>query len=285
MTYKTRIQELDKLFQEVGTYRKSSDFKDLINFVKKFPYMAPYNAMLVHVQKPGSQFVASAHDWLRIYGRKPKVGARPLVILRPFGPVAFVFELNDTEGAPFPEALLKPFKAIGDIPQEKVDELILSMLYEGISVTEQDYGTSSAGSVRPIDVTSEYKTSNKTERFNVLYGIALNRNLNPTEKMATLFHELAHVYCGHVYHPQAKWLPRRNFLSKNEVEFEAESVCWLLCERLGIVNPSAKYLIGYLNSNDEIPSISIDSVLKAVGIIENIMSGIKTPRKELIIKK
>lgn len=90
MTYKTRIQELDKLFQEVGTYRKSSDFKDLINFVKKFPYMAPYNAMLVHVQKPGSQFVASAHDWLRIYGRKPKVGARPLVILRPFGPVAFV---------------------------------------------------------------------------------------------------------------------------------------------------------------------------------------------------
>lgn len=285
MANKYRIPELDKLFEEVGIYRKSNDFRDLLNFVKRFPKMAPYNAMLVHVQKPGSQFVASAYDWAVKYDRKPKVGARPLLILRPFGPVAYVFELNDTEGAPFPEALLEPFKAEGDIPQSKLDAFVSSMLYEGIIVNEQDYGSTMAGVVKAINEILDYKTLNKSERFNVLFGIALNRNLNPTEEMATLFHELGHVFCGHIYHKKAKWLPQRHFLSQNEREFEAESVCWLLCERLDIANPSAEYLSGYLNSNDEIPSISIYSVLKAVGLIESIMAGKKTPRKELLIKK
>lgn len=91
------ISELDKLFTEIGTYRESSEFRKLLNFVKKFPYVAPYNAMLVHIQKPGSLYVASAAEWGKKFNRRVKTGARPLVILRPFGPVAFVFELNDTE--------------------------------------------------------------------------------------------------------------------------------------------------------------------------------------------
>mgnify|MGYP001164815716 CR=1 FL=1 len=285
MVHDNRIPELDKLFEDVGTYRKSAEYRNLLDFIKRFPKMAPYNAMLVHIQKPGSQFVASAHDWKVKYGRRPKVGARPLVILRPFGPVAFVFELNDTEGAPFPEALLEPFKAEGNITENKLEDFKSSLLYEGVTVVEQDYGTSMAGFVGPIEETFKYKTMNKSELFYVFFSIVVNRNLKPSEKMATLFHELGHVFCGHVYQPKAKWLPQRCFLSKNEKEFEAESVSWLLCERLGIVNPSSKYLSGYLDSNEEIPSISIDLVLKTVGLIESIMSGRKTLRKELLVKK
>lgn len=71
---------------------------ELLEFVKKFPHIAPYNAMLVHVQKPGSQYVCSASEWRNGYHRDIKPGARPLVILRPFGPVSFVFELLDTDG-------------------------------------------------------------------------------------------------------------------------------------------------------------------------------------------
>jgi hypothetical protein len=98
------IPELDKLFIEVGTYRKSSEFKKLVDFIKKFPKIAPYNAMLIHIQKPGSQYVASANEWAGRFNRIIKPGARPLVILRPFGPVSFVFELGDTNGNdPFPQ--------------------------------------------------------------------------------------------------------------------------------------------------------------------------------------
>jgi hypothetical protein len=49
-------------------------------------------------------------------------------------------------------------------------------------------------------------------------------------------------------------------------EFEAESVCYLLCKRLSIVNPSEQYLAGYLH--EETPSISLDCVMKAAGLIE-----------------
>ncbi len=66
-------------------------------------------------------------------------------------------------------------------------------------------------------------------------------------------------------------------------KFEAVSVCWLLCERMGIKNPSAKYLSNYLTNNNTIPDISIDAVLKATGEIEKIRAGISTPRKELYI--
>ena len=66
------------------------------------------------------------------------------------------------------------------------------------------------------------------------------------------------------------------------LEFEAESVCWLLCERQGIKNPSAEYLNGYLDNNGEIPKISLDTVLKAVAAIEQIREkNFSAPRKEL----
>ncbi len=101
-----KMPELDKLFCQVGTYRKSDQYKELLEFIKRFPNIAPYNAMLINIQKPGSKYVASASDWKKRFNRTIKIGARPLVILRPFGPVAFVFELSDTEGHdPFPEEL------------------------------------------------------------------------------------------------------------------------------------------------------------------------------------
>lgn len=60
---KKSIPELDKLFQEIGTYKKTTEFKELLDFVKKFPKIAPFNAMLLHTQKPGSNYVATAAEW------------------------------------------------------------------------------------------------------------------------------------------------------------------------------------------------------------------------------
>lgn len=60
---KERNSELDQLFLEVGTYRNATDYMELLKFVRRFRKMKPYNAMLLHVQKPGNTFVASASDW------------------------------------------------------------------------------------------------------------------------------------------------------------------------------------------------------------------------------
>lgn len=53
---------------------------------------------------------------------------------------------------------------------------------------------------------------------------------------------------------------------------------------MGIKNPSAEYLSGYIKYNEEIPRISIDTVLKTAGIIESMIKSSKAPREEIIIR-
>lgn len=50
--------------------------------------------MLRQVQKPGLRFAASARDWRERFGRSPKEGARPLLILWPITPVALVYDYD-----------------------------------------------------------------------------------------------------------------------------------------------------------------------------------------------
>ncbi len=132
------MPELDKLFQEIGTYRKSSEFFELFEFVKKFPHIAPFNAMLIHVQKPGSQYVATASEWESQFNRNITPGARPLVILRSFGQVSFVFELTDTYGEePFHKPLLNQYHVDGEISEHQLRHLTGNLKCDGILYCER----------------------------------------------------------------------------------------------------------------------------------------------------
>ena len=285
MESKENIAELDKLFQEVGTYRYSTDYRDLLIFARKFPTIAPFNAMLLHIQKPGSRMVATASEWKYRFERKPIAGARPLVILKPFGPVEFVYELNDTEGKPLPKEIAEPFAADGEVTDRMLENFINSLYLSGIRVNWQNYGTDYAGQVQRINGTAIFANRNGSTRFRQFFCISVNENQNNAAKLATIYHELGHVFCGHLPIPELKHIPVRSHLPQEVEEFEAESVCWLLCERQGIHNPSARYLSSYLNGNDKIPDISLTNVLKAAGDIEQIRKGVSRPRKELLVKE
>lgn len=282
------LPELDRLFQDIGYYKDSTNYKELFEFVKKFPNIAPYNAMLLHIQKPGSRYVLSATDWEKRFRRYIKPNARPLVILRPFGPVAFVFELGDTYGDDklISDEILHPFQVKGKLPPNIFDRLIENLKTDGILYSEADHGTSSAGFIKKEK--SHFQSSifrGKKKIFvHILFNLVVNQHHSLEEKFATVIHELAHIYCGHLGTPNSKWWNDRSKLGLNEEEFEAESVCWLVCERLGIKNPSEKYLSGYLDNNRHIPKISIDTVLKAVAIIESMFRNTKPIRKEIILR-
>ncbi|HJA78448.1 MAG TPA: hypothetical protein H9784_02590 [Candidatus Desulfovibrio intestinavium] len=60
---KQRLAALDELFYQVNFYRHGKDVRELFEFINKFPQLAPFNAFLLHVQKPGSQYVATATEW------------------------------------------------------------------------------------------------------------------------------------------------------------------------------------------------------------------------------
>ena len=72
-----KINAIDELVKRIGTYRTGPELAELLQFIKKLPHISPYNMMLIHIQKPGSEFVARADDWKRLYERDIKPGARP----------------------------------------------------------------------------------------------------------------------------------------------------------------------------------------------------------------
>jgi len=77
--------------------------------------------MLLHVQNPGIRYALRAPLWEKKFSRRVKPGAHPYVVLRTMGPLAFVFDVSDTEARdgfapPLPALVENPFPARGQPP-------------------------------------------------------------------------------------------------------------------------------------------------------------------------
>lgn len=281
---------LDELFSHAGRYRSSKEYDELMAFLRLFRSYAPFNAMLLHTQMPGARYVAPAHRWRSQYGRRVKPNARPLVILQPMGPVMFVFDVSDTEpmdGAPaLPPEVERPFEVYGRKIGSELGWTIENAKRDGIRVYDQQAGSQSAGSIRTtaggstLQVQVRERPEPQFITVPLRYQLLLNADHETEARYATLVHELAHLYCGHLGTPNPRWWPDRRGLSTDIEEFEAESVCHLVCRRLGILTRSDQYLSGYLDAHDEIPPISLDRVLVAARMIEEMGMNRLPPRKE-----
>jgi hypothetical protein len=281
---------IDELFVLARQYNSSQAYWDLMRFVARFRMYSPFNAMLVYTQMPGATYVAPPHRWQRDYGRRIKPNARPLVILQPMGPVMFVFDVSDTDpedGAPpLPREIEHPFEVRAGRVGSELQRTTDNAKRDGVDVSGRNAGANDAGEIReagsdkPLEVL--VKTHPKPEFIQVplRYNVLLNSSHTPETKYATLIHELAHLYCGHLGSPNNKWWPDRRGLSKDIREFEAESVCYLLCSRLGIDNPSAEYLANYVLGFEDTLPISLDCVMKAAGLIEQMGRERLKPRKD-----
>ena len=135
---------LDQLLADSRLYTRSKDYKDLLDFVVRLRNFAPFNAMLLQIQKPGLSYAASAPDWCEHFSRTIKEGARPLLILWPFGPVAFVYDVLDTEGDPLPKDV-SSFFAKGPIGEKRIASFIPLMNRKGIECLYVDAGDQKAG--------------------------------------------------------------------------------------------------------------------------------------------
>lgn len=276
----TRAQ-IDILYDEVREYREIDAFQDMLKSLKPLPNLAPFNAMLVQMQKPGSRWVLSAGQWKDRFGRYPKPGSRPLVIMRPFGPISFVYEYGDTEGREVTDEMIRkhfvePFRAEQVVDAGTLYDFTEKLHREGIRYREEPYGTTMGGQIirmERIDSKHLVKTTSVANHFVEQHAcIVVNSSLKPTEKFITVLHELGHFFCGHLGTFGMKHIPVRDDLTKEIEEFEAETACWICCNRLGIDNPgTVDYLAGYKEEHGQIPPVSIDTILKAAGCIENVI--------------
>jgi len=285
-------RSMDELFTLARRYRSCEAYCDLLKFIVRFRFYSPFNAMLIHTQMPGAGYVAPPQRWLSEYQRRIKAEAQPLVILQPMGPVMFVFDVSDTEpekdAPPLPPEVEHPFEVcLGHIECE-LEMTIENAKRDGVSVAERKEGSQSAGAIEfvksdeQLSVLIKQRPQKEYLLVPIRYKLILNSNLSVETKYATLIHELAHLYCGHLGTPNEKWWQDRRGLSREIREFEAESICYLVCHRLGIANPSEKYLANYMKDKREgdVPAISLECVMKSAGLIEQMGRERLKPRKE-----
>lgn len=289
------IASINRLFQDVKRYRKSENFKMMLDFYASFPYLGVYNAALVEQQRPGAKMVLTVKKWAELYKRKIKPNARPVIILLPFYPVEFLFDIYDT-------------RPIGKYNKEKdnyiIEQLInlhkaeskheLGFYLANLEENLPKYGIAYHNNyVVGSEIQSEIRIDNSEDinvqiyknhviKHNNHFMLSVRSGANKAEELASIFHELGHLFCLHMVYP---WFKDRSY-TKEVKEFEAEIVSYLVCSRIGIHTHSMEYLAYYVDENDEIPKqIDIERIFDAVDLIEQIINGKRDITKCLLYKK
>lgn len=258
---------IDGLFHEARRSGGASEsFRQFLDVGKRFSNLSVFNSMLVAVQRPGAVAVATRPKWASI-GRTVKPGIPPLLILWPFGPVAYLYEYSDTEGTEIDGAQANLLFADGQPPPKRFEHLIKAAAGYDVFVEYSDrHGPLSAGLAHAgISQTGRVDSAKPRPAWRIL----INKNLDQASTFATLAHELGHIYCGHLGEgPNGAWPGRGGLLGEAERELEAEAVSYIVCERNGVKTRSAEYLATHVE-NADMEKISIFSIYEAASRVES----------------
>jgi len=263
---------LDGLLEESRLYKTTQDYQELLDFTINLRNFAPFNAMLLNIQKPGLIFAASARDWNLRFNRHPQRDARPLLILWPFGPVALVYDVQDTEGDPLPEDA-QMFPARGEVEENRMKDFAGMLTKRGIEWASFDGGDASAGSIEAKSNPNPNPGSDpKAKRY---YLMRINRNHAPVVQFVTLAHELGHQCLGHLGKDHALKISNRFGVPHRQQEIEAESVAYIVCCRQNITPKSQTYLSKYVKdgtgADDESIGMDFYQVMRAAGQVETLL--------------
>ena len=249
------------------------DLKDRTKLVRLMDFMAEnqrysvFNMCIVNQQRPSASIIGTERYWQQ-RGRRLKPGATPCVIMKPNGPVGFVYDINDTVGHLFGgDEHLDPFIVGGYVAgsdYERFTDFVMQEKY--FRLEEVDMAWNSAGRIsgRQGNAHLDYRQG-QTRPFH----IRISSRLDTRQKSMTLAHELAHAYLGHLGQLPGCWWPSRQNLSTAIEEFEAEAAAWLVARRAGLEPRSADYLVGF--ASDYVwEHIDMEAIIRTANRIESL---------------
>ena len=255
---------IDQLFKSALDKKEPDAFTQFLEFANTFNNLSIYNSMLVRIQRPGATMVGTRDQWKEIE-RQVLPDAVPIIILWPFSPVRFVFELADTAGKELPGRDDNPLFARGELPVKLYERIQKAADKYAIEIIEIDnYGTNLAGTAAGFNVCPERVSGNQTRAFRV----KLNATHDLPSRFATQAHELGHIYCGHLGRDAKGRWPDRHKVSPKASELEAEAVAWLVCQRNGITTRSREYLNTLINDT-ALQEISMYTIYEAANRVES----------------
>jgi len=137
------IERIQEFFDQIFALKSSDTMRQYLEFCARMPNHSTFNSTLVFIQKPSCFYYATKTQWEKRFNRKPKPFARPLLILFPFAPVEFVYDLEDIDGEPLAEKDLTHWwiEEKGGISKEKFENLIklCEELHIKTSIAPSDY--------------------------------------------------------------------------------------------------------------------------------------------------
>jgi hypothetical protein len=270
------LASIDELFHRSVELRSTEKFIDFIQFTSRLRHYSLFNNALVYMQNPQVSYYATEVHWRKAFNRILKADARPMVILAPMTPVLFVYDWSDTEGeGTLPEMAEGLFDVEGILPEGLLEKTVKNCERFKFVVKRRSMGTLQAGKVfSPRWMETGYRRTQHVKAF-----ITINTKFDDEAAYATLCHELAHVFLGHLGNDADEWWPNRRDLPTNPGELEAEAVSYLVLNRLGLETKSAEYLAGYIHSPDDLKNISPGSIVKVASLIERMGRKMIAPKK------
>jgi hypothetical protein len=268
-------ESVDDFFVRAFELRNSGKIERYFQFLKKVPDHAPFNNTLVFIQNPDCGYYATASQWEKRFGRSIKKDARPMVILFPFGPVEFVYDVRDTEGEQLTdEDIIHWWRENGGTLDGKIIDNTRRNL-EKLGVRHEQI------EARKYFEGESFQTGGYAQRnFSDELSIALHPRYSEAsvESYGVLCHEIAHILLGHLGHvtlPPKKDNEKgrevakdRREVPKRIMELEAELVAWIVFNSLGIEKQSETYIASWLVTRQDIERIGMSEVLKVSGKIQ-----------------
>ncbi len=263
------VGALDELFRSNPRWRGRQDFFDLLRFVACFPQYSPFNGFLIFLQRPDATRVATARAWWQTCRRRPRPGARPILILAPMAPVIFLFDLKDTEGDPVPVAPLRAAAVTRDrLPARVLEHTLHNCEIQRIAVREPQALDPAAE--RAIRVTAAVRKAHAGHNLEAAhrYLILTDPGLPPEKKYGSLALELSRIFGGHLGADGDAWWPDRPDTDVEQAAIEAEAAAFLVCRRKGLEQLSERMAAAAAGEARDLPPLSLQAVFQAAGYIE-----------------
>ncbi|MGM0437938.1 MAG: ImmA/IrrE family metallo-endopeptidase [Bacillota bacterium] len=247
-------EKVENLMGRIEEVKDSKEYKKMLQFHSKFHNYSFGNQLLIFSQMPDATMVAGYNDWKEKFNRyvmpkkeRKKEDVRENYIAIRY-PIIKKVEKEKKDGSVKKEKELvgfgwthvwdvsqtKPINEEGKIPSmdihlkeenKELFNLIKSFAEtKDIEIEERNY--------------SDHRFGGAKEG-----NIYLNKNHNETEKANTLVHEIAHILLEHTG-------KRKENVTKEIAEMEAESVAYIVMDHFGIDSKSDKYLSLYYKSYD-----------------------------------
>lgn len=255
MKQETHKDITEKLEQGVEKVFQSDEYKNWLKFCSKFYNYSLNNQLLIYLQKPDASMVAGFTKWKQL-GRNVEKGEKGIMIISPAPykkDVMVKYEQDGEEVIDTETKTFMNFKAayVFDVSQtngKEIPSIRPSLLTEQV----KDYEKIKQAIINtsPVPVSFEnIKQDGKGPNgyFNpAKLSISVHNDLSEAQTLKTLIHEIAHSILDYPASDKEKKVDR------STAEVRAESVAFLVCDRLGLDTSdyTFKYVAGWSHGND-----------------------------------